>query len=108
MGPAGAAAEIAEFSLPSLTTFSETRIDDLVADFNALPAGASTQRRNLVRRIGHLLSSVSAAKRTAVQNANPGAFTVRQGTLPQGWPSKEIYTGWVDTNLVFNPGGSAS
>ena len=106
-GILGAAAELAEFSLPNLTIFSETRIDQLVADYHALPGGDSTQRRNLVRRIGHLLSSVSPAKRTAVQNANPGVFTVRQGTLPQGWPNKEIYIGMVDTNLVFNSAGSS-
>jgi hypothetical protein len=112
----GAAAELAEFGLPlspepppthPAETFSENRIDELVTDYNALPAGDTPQRRNLVRRIGHLLSSVSPAKRTAVQNANPGAFTVRTLTLPQGWSNKEIYTGMVDANLVFNPGGSS-
>jgi Big-like domain-containing protein len=102
-----ASAELTEFGLPDLTTFSETRIDQLVTDFNALPAGPSTDRRNLVRRIGHLLSAVSSAKRTAVMNANPGAFTTRAGTLPQGWPSKEVYTGKVDANLHAQPGGSA-
>lgn len=105
-GLVGAAAERAEFSLPNLQTFSETRIDLLVADFNALPAGPSTARRNLVRRIGHLLGSVSVAKRNAVQAANPGAFTVRTGTLPQGW-DKEVYVGRVNDGLSFTPGSSA-
>jgi hypothetical protein len=106
-GLLGATVELAEFGLPNLVTFSETRIDQLVADYNSLPAGDSIIRRNLVRRIGHLLSSVSSAKRTAVQSANPGAFTLRQGTLTQGWSSKEIYRGLVDANLVFSPNGSS-
>ena len=101
-----AASEMAEFGLPALTTFSETRIDLLVADYNALPPGPSTQRRNLARRIGHLLNSVSPAKATAVQGANPGAFTFRAGTLPQGWPNKEVYAGTVDTDLHAWPGAS--
>jgi Bacterial Ig-like domain (group 3) len=107
MGLASAAAEIAEFGLPNLIAFSDARIDLLVADYDALPAGPSTQRRNLARRIGHLLSSVSAAKASAVQSAHPGVFTVRVGTLPQGWPNKEVYNGKVDTNLHALPGGSS-
>src|SRR5262249_41625881 len=102
-----AAAEMAEFGLPGLSAFSDARIDLLVSDYNALPPGPSTARRNLVRRIGHLLSSCSAAKASAVQAANPGAFTYRSGTLPGGWPNKEVYTGTVDTNLHALPGGSA-
>lgn len=115
-GLVGAASERAEFGLPSLQAFSETRIDLLVADYNALPPGPSQQRRNLARRIGHLLSSVSLSKRGAVLSANPGAFTVRTGTLTAGW-EKEVYGGLpdshtfndgrVNTNLVFNPTGSS-
>src|SRR5438105_2977479 len=102
-----ATAEMAELGLPDLVTFSETRINQLVADFDALPAGPSTARRNLARRIGHLLNSVSAAKQTAVQTAHPGAFSIRTGTLPQGWTGKEVYQGKVDSGLVFSPGNSA-
>jgi Big-like domain-containing protein len=106
-GILSAAAERAEFGLPTLEQFSETRIDLLVTDYNGLPAGASPQRRNLVRRIGHLLSAVSAAKAMTVQNGNPGVFTPRMGTLnPQGW-DKEVYKGKVDANLVFQPGQSS-
>jgi hypothetical protein len=104
-GLVGAGADLTGVGLPDLTTFSETRIDLLITDHNALPAGP--EKRNLARRIGHLLTAVSSAKRTAVQNANPGAFTVRAGTLPVGWSNKEIYTGYVNANLVFNPGGSS-
>lgn len=105
-GLIGAASERAEFGLPSQQVWSETRIDQLVADYNALPAGPSVARRNLVRRIGHLLATVTVAKRNAVQAANPGAFTVRTGTLPQGW-EKEVYVGRVNDSLAFNPGSSA-
>jgi hypothetical protein len=105
-GLVSAAPERAEIGLPSQVAWSETRIDLLVADYNALPAGASPERRNLVRRIGHLLNAVSAAKRMAVQAANPGAFTTRTATIPQSW-EKEVYDGKVDTALAFAPGASA-
>src|SRR5207244_3396969 len=105
-GLVSAAAERTEFGLPSQQTFSETRIDQLVTDFDALPPGASTARRNLVRRISHLLNVISAAKRTAVQTAHPAAFTPRIGVIPQAW-DKEVYEGKVNTSLVFAPGGSA-
>jgi len=103
-GLVGAVAERLEFGLPSLQAFSETRIDLLVTDYTAAAPGPSS--RNLARRIGHLLSSVSVAKRNAVQAANPGAFTVRAGTLTAGW-DKEVYTGKVDDGLAFAPAGSA-
>lgn len=106
-GLVGAAAERAEFGLPTLVAFSETRIDLLVADYNALPPGDSAARRNLARRVGHLLSAVTVAKRNAVQAANPGAFTVRAGTLSAGWNNKEVFNGAVNTNLAFTPSGSA-
>ncbi|HYV34051.1 MAG TPA: hypothetical protein VE988_00015 [Gemmataceae bacterium] len=105
-GLVSAAAEIADFGLPTLKSFSESRIDLLVAEYNALPTGNTPERRNLARRIGHLLSSVSLAKRSAVQTANPGAFTIRPGTLTAGWNNKEVFNGKVDTNLVFLPAGS--
>lgn len=106
-GLVGASAELAAFGLTSLTTWSETRIDQLVADYNALPAGDSADRRNLRRRIGHLLASVSVAKRNAVQASNPGEFIVRARTLMAGWSSKEVYQGKVNTNLMFAAGDSA-
>ena len=80
----------------------------MLVDYSALPVGGDTvERRNLKRRIGHLLASVSVAKRSAVQAANPGEFTVRAGTLAAGWSSKEVYDGKVNSNLVFAPGGSS-
>jgi hypothetical protein len=106
-GLVGASVELAAFGLPNLTTWSETRIDQLLVDYSALPAGDSVDRRNLRRRIGHLLASVSTPKRNAVQAANPGGFTVRAGTLIAGWSSKEVYDGKVNANLMFAPGGSA-
>lgn len=106
-GLVSSAAERTEFGLPALQAFSEARIDLLVADYNALPAGDTPQRRNLARRIGHLLSSVSLAKRQAVQNANPGAFTVRPGTLAAGWNNKEVFNGRLHWDFVFQPAGSS-
>jgi len=106
-GLESADAERAEFGLPDLTTFSEARIDVLLADHAALSPGDSTERRNLARRIGHLLNSVSAAKRTAVMDAHPGAFTRRVGTLRPGWTAKEVFNGKVDADLQFQPQGSS-
>ena len=103
--PPATPADYAAFGLPNQQTFSDNRIDLLVADYNALPPGPSLERRNLTRRIGHLLASVSPAKFTQVQNNPPGPFTVRTGTFPVDWNNKEVYTGKVDTNLHAWPGG---
>jgi hypothetical protein len=102
-----ATAELAEFGLPDLRTFSDARIDLLVADYEALPPGKSAERRNLARRIGHLLSVVSAAKNAAVLTAHPGEFETRDGTLSLGWNRKQVFAGKVDAGLSFHPGGSA-
>lgn len=107
--------EMTGFSLPDAVTFSETRLDLLLADYDtALPGGDSTDLRNLKRRIGHLLSVVSSTKRTTVLGMYPtGTFTLRQGTLlinfggGDNWDFKEVYTGKVDTNLHALPGGSS-
>jgi hypothetical protein len=105
-GLADATPERAALGLPNLPTFSATRIDLLVFDYTALPAVDTLERRNLARRIGHLLSSVTATKRADVLTANPGQFNVRSGTISAGWINKEVFEGQVDTGLVFNPGGS--
>lgn len=111
-GLPNAAAEFAEFGIPELQAFSETRVDALVLDYLALPAGASPQRRNLVRRIGHLLGSVSAAKIASVQAqaVPPDVFTVRVGTVsmapPTGWKFKEVFNGKVDADLHAFAGAS--
>jgi hypothetical protein len=102
-----AAAELAEFGLPNLRTFSEARIDALLTDYVALPPGDSIERRNLARRIGHLLRVVSPAKKDAVMADHPSEFVPRVGTLPFGWTSKEVFNGKVDTDLQFQPGGSS-
>jgi hypothetical protein len=106
-GLVGSSAERAEFGLNDVITVSEAKIDLLVTEYNALAAGDTPQRRNLARRIGHLLSAVSSAKATAVQTANPGAFTPRTRTLSAGWVNKEVFNGKVDANLVFMPSGSS-
>jgi hypothetical protein len=98
-------ADFAGFGLSlDVTTVSDPRIDLLVADYDALPPGPSPTRRNLVRRIGHLLGSCSPSKQTAVQTSHPGAFTVRAST--GDWGSKEVYNGTVDADLHAWPGGS--
>jgi hypothetical protein len=106
-GIQNATAERSEFGLPNLVTFSEARIDLLVADYEALPPGDSAERRNLARRIGHLLSSVGAAKQAAVLAAHPDEFVIRVGTLRPGWTGKEVFIGKVDADLRFQPAGSA-
>ncbi|PYF98322.1 Ig-like domain (group 3) [Georgenia satyanarayanai] len=106
-GLVGASLDLAAIGLPDLPTWSATRIDQLLADYTALPAGDSVDRRNLKRRIGHLLAAVTPAKRTAVQAAHPGEFSVRAVTLPGGWSGKEVYDGKVNADLTFTPDGSA-
>jgi hypothetical protein len=110
-----ASAEFTEFGLSDHITFGDARMDALIADYNALPAGPSTERRNLNRRIGFLLSAVSTAKFNQVQGNPPGPFTVRSpGTLlispslgaPPDWYYKEHFVGKVDTDLHASPGGS--
>lgn len=59
-----------------------------------------------MRRIGHLLNSVSFAKRTQVLTDHPGEFSLRTGTLSGGWTSKEVFEGYVDANLQYQPAGS--
>ncbi|MEJ0075759.1 MAG: Ig-like domain-containing protein [Alphaproteobacteria bacterium] len=103
-GAASASAEMAEFGLPNLQTFSETRIALLVTEYTGLAAGPA--KRNAARRVGHLLPVVSATTKAAVQAANPGAFTVRPGTISV-WNAKEDYDGKVDTDLHALPGGSS-
>lgn len=105
-GLVGASVERAAIGLDDLTAWSATRIDQLLADYMLLGPGDSVDRRNLKRRIGHLLSSVTPAKRTDVLTDHPGEFTVRAGTLVAGWSSKEVYNGLVDTDLSFAPDGS--
>ena len=123
-GIVGGAAELAEFGLPpNRQAFGDIRIDQLVAEYDMLPPGDSPNRRNLARRIGHLLgsgdsfgSSVTPAKKTAVE-AHPAGFVGRRATLSGGYVSKEVYGGLndsagvtdgrVDAGLVFAPGGSA-
>lgn len=112
-GLPSASAELAEFGLPLFASFCTTRIDALVADYLALPAGPSAQRRNLVRRIGHLLGAffqinASHPKIAAVQAqaVAPDAFTIRQDTLSMGWSSKEVYNGKMNDDLHANKGPS--
>jgi hypothetical protein len=98
-------ADYAVFGIdPNQQNVSDARITALIPDFIASAPG-SPDNRNLNRRIGHLLGSVSAAKFSQVQGNPPGPFTVRTGSFPVDWTGKETYTGQVDANLHAWPGG---
>jgi hypothetical protein len=107
VGFASAAAELAEFGLPQdVETMSDARIDDLLGDYALAPVD-TTGRRNLHRRVCHLLQSASAGKRAAVlAAARPGEFDDRAGTIPAGWAGKQVFRGKVDADLKFAPDGS--
>jgi hypothetical protein len=97
-----------------LQTFAINRLNALLVDYAALPSGPSVQRRNLVRRIGHLLGSLDPANPTTAPTITsvqgkavaPDVFTIRMGAAPDAWPSMEQYTGKVDTALHAWPGAS--
>ena len=115
-GLPNANAEFTEFGLLDLQAFSEDRIDALVTEYIGLPPGPSADRRNVVRRICHLLPHVSPAKAADVQAqaVPPDVFSSRIGTLtvsasvadPTGWRFKEVYNGKVDADLHAWPGDS--
>jgi Bacterial Ig-like domain (group 3)/Repulsive guidance molecule (RGM) C-terminus len=99
---------------PNLQTFAINRLNALLVDYAGLPAGPSVQRRNLVRRIGHLLGSLDPLNPTTAPTimtvqgkaVAPDVFTIRMGAAPDAWTSTEQYTGTVDTALHAWPGGS--
>lgn len=111
---------------PDLKTFAKNRLTALLADYPGLPAGPSQQRRNLVRRIDHLLACLHFIQITAhmfnpdgpdptlapvISNAQmqavaPDVFTTdRAGSDPVDWENTEYYRGKVDTALHGWPGG---
>ena len=97
-------------------TYTEARIDAVLAAYLALPAGPSPDRRNFVRRIGHLLGAassagaVSSAKVTATQAqaVAPDVFTSRQGTFPVDFSGKETFTGKLDVVSAFHANAANS
>jgi hypothetical protein len=108
---------------PDLKTFAKNRLAALLADYPGLPPGPSVQRRNLVRRIGHLLGCLQGLETapppdgpdptlaTVISNAQaqavaPDVFSIRAGSDPVDWESMEQYRGKVDTALHAWPGGS--
>jgi hypothetical protein len=119
------AADYAAFGIPTdLKTFAKTRLAALLADYPAIAAGGlSLQRRNLVRRIDHLLACLyfiefnppdgpDASLAAVISNAQgqkvaPDVFTTdRNGSDPVDWENTEHYVGKVDTALHAWPGGS--
>jgi hypothetical protein len=110
MGFPSANQEFIDFSLDDPPVFTNKRLDALVFDYLALPAGASAQRRNLVRRIGHLLGFLNSTDpKIATVQANavaPDVFTIRIGSLALGKVKEVFQNGKVDTDLHAWPGGS--
>lgn len=93
-----------------VNTFVVNRLNALLVDYAALPTGPSVNRRNLVRRIGHLLGTLPPGDPTiaTVQGKATGGdvFSIRIGAAPDCWPSMEQYTGKVDTALHASAGTS--
>jgi len=125
--PAGVG-DFAAFGIPTdLKTFMKSRLNDLLADYPGLPAGPSQQRRNLVRRIDHVLACLKFCESSpfvqppdgpdptlgpVISNAQgqakaPDVFTTdRANSDPLDWESLEQYKGKVDDSLHAWPGGS--
>ena len=107
---------------PDAKTFTKNRLSALLPDYAGLPPGPSPERRNLVRRIGHLLGYLQfsetnppdgpdASLAAVISNAQaqavaPDVFTIRMGTDKDAWPDMEQFQGKVDTALHAWPGGS--
>jgi hypothetical protein len=94
-------ADFTSFGLPPLLqTFTNNRLNALLVEYAGLPSGPSLPRRNLVRRIGHILGclqflnpsdpTIATVQAKAVA---PDVFTIRQGSDPVDWQSMEQYTG---------------
>jgi hypothetical protein len=123
--PSAPAAGYTAFGIPpDLKTFIKNRLNVLLADYPGLPPGPSLQRRNLVRRIGHLLGCLQYCETLAgppdgpdpslgavISNAQaqavaPDVFTIRIGSDPVDWEAMEQYNGKVDHELHAWPGGA--
>ena len=98
---------------PDPQTFANNRLNVLLVEYAGLPAGTSPQRRNLVRRIGHLLGLLQSLNPSdptiaIVQSkaVAPDVFTIRQGMDSADYQFMELCTGKVDTALHAWPGGS--
>jgi hypothetical protein len=111
--PAGVG-DFAAFGLPTdLNTFANNRLNALLVEYAGLPSGTSLQRRNVVRRIGHLLGSLDPFNPTTAtvimtvqaKAVAPDVFTVRTGQGNNDYAALEQYTGKVDTALHAWPGG---
>jgi hypothetical protein len=107
--------DFAAIGQPSdLNTFATNRISALLVEYAGLPSGPSLQRRNLVRRISHLLGSLdpfNPTTPTEIMNVQaeavaPDVFSVRTGQGNDDYAALEQYTGKVDTALHAWPGGS--
>ena len=76
---------------PDLETFSINRLNDLLVDYAGLPAGPSVQRRNLVRRIGHLLGGLRFRQpQTPPRSRMCKVKRWRQMSSPYGWVPRQM------------------
>ena len=101
------AAEIAQYGIVPVQQFAEARLNQLLADHDALPPADQTGTpagRNLRTRIAHLLPNVNATLRAQVTTSTGIAPAV--ATLPFGYIGKEEYTGLVNAGLALQPDGS--
>jgi hypothetical protein len=90
-------AELTQFGVVPLATFSNQRKTQLLADYHALTPAQRTGTpagRNLATRIGHLGGSA------------PDSIPATTGTLPFGWSGRETYNGNVNSSVQIAPGRS--
>lgn len=91
------AAQLTQYGIVALNTFSSQRKTTLLNDYHALSPADRTGTvagRNLATRISHLGGST------------PDSIPATQGTLPFGWSGQETYTGIIDSAIQITPGKS--
>ncbi len=90
-------AELTQYGVVPLATFSNQRKTQLLADYHALTPAQRTGTpagRNLATRIGHLGGSA------------PDSIPATAGTLPFGWSGRETYNGNANSAVQITPGKS--
>lgn len=92
------AAQLTQYGIGALSTFSTQRKNVLLNDYHQLSPAARTGTvagRNLATRISHLGGSA------------PDNIPSSQGTLPGGWSGQETYNGLINSAVQVTPGKSA-
>jgi hypothetical protein len=91
------AAQLTQYGIVPLNTFSNQRKTVLLSDYHALSPADRTGTvagRNLATRISHLGGSAA------------DSIPASQGTLPFGWSGQETYTGIINSAVQITPGKS--